>query len=295
MPIAPTLTDGTVTLRAHREDDVEGVYEQCQDPLSQQWTTVPLPYTREDARRFVTETIPKGWADGTSWGFAVEVDGRYAGTVELRDEGEGRAEVAYGSHPWVRGTGRDGARRTAAASTGASPSAARRAVVWRANKGNWASRKLAWRLGFTRRGHDPQQRSPSAVSCATRGSAPSSPPTTARAAGDLARGTGARGRRAPAARRGASPTSPGSSRRAPTRAPSTGSAGCPCPYTDSRRRSPGWSTSSENRATGTASPGRSSTRADDLALADVSFFDFAPEVELEIGYWAHPDARGAAS
>jgi len=40
----PTLTDGTVTLRAHREDDAEGAFEQCQDPVSQQWTTVPLPY-----------------------------------------------------------------------------------------------------------------------------------------------------------------------------------------------------------------------------------------------------------
>jgi len=39
----PTLTDGTVTLRAHREDDAEGAFEQCQDPVSQQWTTVPLP------------------------------------------------------------------------------------------------------------------------------------------------------------------------------------------------------------------------------------------------------------
>jgi RimJ/RimL family protein N-acetyltransferase len=31
---------------------------------------------------------------------------------------------------------------------------------------------------------------------------------------------------------------------------------------------------------------------DDLALAAIGFFDHQPEVELEIGYWAHPDARG---
>jgi RimJ/RimL family protein N-acetyltransferase len=31
---------------------------------------------------------------------------------------------------------------------------------------------------------------------------------------------------------------------------------------------------------------------DDVALASVAFFDYVPDVELEIGYWTHPDARG---
>ena len=39
----PTLTDGVVTLRAHRPDDVEGSMEQSRDPESQRWTTVPVP------------------------------------------------------------------------------------------------------------------------------------------------------------------------------------------------------------------------------------------------------------
>src|SRR4051812_22601526 len=96
METAPTLTDGAVLLRGHREDDVAGVFEQCQDAASRRWTTVPVPYSVEDAREFVTRQLPNGWADGSSWGFAVEVDGRFAGTVELRDEGDGRLEVAYG-------------------------------------------------------------------------------------------------------------------------------------------------------------------------------------------------------
>ena len=104
MPGPPTLTDGTVTLRAHRDDDLDAIVEQCQDPASVRWTTVPTPYARADAERFVREVMPGGWADGR-WGFAVEAEGRYAGTVELRDEGDGRAEIAFGSHPWVRGTG----------------------------------------------------------------------------------------------------------------------------------------------------------------------------------------------
>jgi RimJ/RimL family protein N-acetyltransferase len=33
-------------------------------------------------------------------------------------------------------------------------------------------------------------------------------------------------------------------------------------------------------------------RADGRVLASVGFFDYTPGVECEIGYWAHPDARG---
>jgi RimJ/RimL family protein N-acetyltransferase len=159
----PTLTDGVVTLRAHREGDVEACYEQCQDPLSQAWTTVPIPYAMDDARRFVREAMPGGWASDQEWGFAVEApdtDGtlRYAGTVSLRPEpnggeGERRAEIAYGSHPWVRGTGHiERALRlllewgfTASSDGGRDLET----VIWWANEGNWASRKVAWRLGFS--------------------------------------------------------------------------------------------------------------------------------------------------
>src|SRR3712207_8315743 len=38
----PTLSADGVTLRAHRREDAGAVLEQCRDPLSRQWTTVPL-------------------------------------------------------------------------------------------------------------------------------------------------------------------------------------------------------------------------------------------------------------
>ncbi|MGY2873894.1 RimJ/RimL family protein N-acetyltransferase [Marmoricola sp. URHA0025 HA25] len=153
----PTLTDGVVTLRAHRDADVDAIVEQSRDPLSWRWTKVPDPYDREDARRFVRDVMPGGWAAEQEWGFAVEAvdDGaaRYAGTVSLRSEGEGRAEIAYGSHPWARGSGvmeralrllldwgfspaRDGGRELDT-------------VIWWAESGNWASRRLAWKVGFS--------------------------------------------------------------------------------------------------------------------------------------------------
>lgn len=148
MTSAPTLTDGVVTLRALEQRDIPGCYEQCTDPLSIRWTTVPTPFTPAMAGEFCLEIAPAAWADGSQWIFAVEQDGAYCGNIALRDEGHGRAEIAYGAHPAARGTGaiERGLRLLLGwgfASQGLST------VIWRANVGNWASRKVAWRLGFS--------------------------------------------------------------------------------------------------------------------------------------------------
>lgn len=150
-PPVPTLGDGTVTLRAHTEDDVEALVEQCVDPLTRRWTTVPLAYGRDDARRFVREIMPGAWEHGTEWGFAAEIEGRYAATVVLRDEGDSRAEIAFASHPWVRGTGGVHRALTLLLDWGFAERGLT-TVVWLANVGNWGSRKAAWRLGFTMEG-----------------------------------------------------------------------------------------------------------------------------------------------
>lgn len=144
----PTPTDGVVLLRAHRPDDAAGSYEQCQDPSSQRWTTVPVPYSMDDARTFVEEICPRGWAEDSEWVFAVEAEGRYAGTISLRPEGSGRAEVAYGSHPWVRGRGHMERALRLLLEWGFAEQDLH-TVIWWAHVGNWASRRLAWKLGFT--------------------------------------------------------------------------------------------------------------------------------------------------
>ena len=92
--------------------------------------------------------MPKGWTDDSEWGFAVDVDGRYAGTISLRNEGSGRAEIAYGSHPWVRGTGAMERALRLLLEWGFTEQGLQ-TVIWYANRGNWASRQLAWRLGFS--------------------------------------------------------------------------------------------------------------------------------------------------
>jgi RimJ/RimL family protein N-acetyltransferase len=104
------------------------------------------------AEAFVTRIVPEGWGQGR-WAFAVEaVDdtgtARFAGTVELRDEGNRRAEIAYGSHPWARGRGLVHRALELLLEWGFGTQGLR-VVSWWANRGNWASRRTAWRLGFT--------------------------------------------------------------------------------------------------------------------------------------------------
>ncbi len=149
----PTLTSGDVTLRAHRPDDADAIVEQCTDPVSVRWTTVPRGYTRDQAVEFAAKRIPEGWESGSEYAFAIECthpDGvrRFGGTVSLRDEGARRAELAYGTHPAIRGRGvvttavnllLDWGFDTLNLET----------VIWLANRGNVASRRVAWKTGFT--------------------------------------------------------------------------------------------------------------------------------------------------
>ena len=143
----PVLTDSVVTLRAHTEADIDGAYEMCQDPEMQRWTTIPVPYEREHAVQFLTEFIPNGWRDGAFSAWAIEYDGRFAGSVNLSG-GEGAVgEIGFSVAPWARGAG---------VMTRAVKLLVRHAfdvlgwdrVIWRAFKGNWASRRVAWKAGF---------------------------------------------------------------------------------------------------------------------------------------------------
>lgn len=143
----PVLTDGAVTLRAHTTDDIDAVHEMCQDPEMQRWTTIPVPYLRENAVHYLTQMIPNGWRDGGAWTWAIEYEGRLAGTVDLHDgRGQG-GEIGFSLAPWARGAG---------VMTRAVKLVVRHAfdgfgwdrVIWRAFVGNWASRRVAWKCGF---------------------------------------------------------------------------------------------------------------------------------------------------
>lgn len=142
------LTDGEVRLRAHHDDDIPRILEQCLDPETIEWTTVPLGYTRDDAATFVRHVMPGGWETDQEWGFAVEYEGRFAGTVSLRNHPPHLAEVAYGAHPDVRGTGAMTRALRLLLDWGFAERELR-TVVWYAFVGNWPSRRLAQRVGFS--------------------------------------------------------------------------------------------------------------------------------------------------
>lgn len=148
----PALTDGAITLRAHRTDDVQSVYEQCIDPVSQRWTTVPVPYTRKDAADFVARRTA-AWEDNRDWGFAIEADGgagasRFGGTISLEPKGSGIAELAFGAHPGVRSRGVMSAAVDLILGWGFGAMGLH-TVTWAANAGNYPSWRVAWKNGFT--------------------------------------------------------------------------------------------------------------------------------------------------
>lgn len=142
----PVLVGELVTLRPHTGADLDPILERCLDPLTKQFTTIPLDYTREMAQEYLSGLL-EGSATEISW--AIEVEGRYAGTIDLRslpvDAGAG--DLGYVSHPAVRGRGvMSEAVRLVVGH--AFDSLGWQTVRWQAHVGNWGSAKAVWRSGF---------------------------------------------------------------------------------------------------------------------------------------------------
>ncbi len=146
----PVLTDDIDTrlrLRAHAAADVEPAYLTCSDPEFQRWTTVPVPYERHHAEHFLLDQVPAGWRDGGMWAWAIEWDGEFGGTIDLRDGRGHGGEVGFGAAPWARGQGMM-TRATKLVVRHAFDAFGWDVVIWRAFVGNWASRRVAWKAGF---------------------------------------------------------------------------------------------------------------------------------------------------
>ena len=103
-PANDTLTDGELTLLPwSRVKTVPGVrddlFAASVDPRMVEWTTVPSPYTVEMAEAFLGDS-----GDGCArW--ALVVDDRYCGSIELRLDDSGGADFGYNTAPWARGRG----------------------------------------------------------------------------------------------------------------------------------------------------------------------------------------------
>ncbi len=153
----PVLTDEVVRLRGHRLDDVDAATQMCRDPEFARWTTVPVPYGPADAERFITDIVATGWRDQTSYGWAIDAlddDGtaRFAGNVDIRTAG--RPNIGFGLHPWARGRGVM-ARAVRLATRWAFDVVGMPVMHWETHVGNLASWRVAWATGFGFHGEVP--------------------------------------------------------------------------------------------------------------------------------------------
>ena len=145
---APRLSDGEIGLRALAATDVPAIVAACQDPEIKRWTTVPSPYTREDARRFLAVAAIDA-AAGTGVALAVcDPRDRLFGTVGLTGIDGTRAEIGYWIAAPARGHGaatravallRDWAQRELGVGE----------LALLAQRDNRPSRRVAERSGFS--------------------------------------------------------------------------------------------------------------------------------------------------
>jgi RimJ/RimL family protein N-acetyltransferase len=151
------LTSEHVRLSVPTYADVDAITAACQDPAVADWTVVPVPYERRHAEGFVRHHVADGWAKGSAYTWAVrapgDVDGPLIGVVGLTCEGspgeERAGELGYWTAPGARGNGLCTEASRLVVDWALDPDGLGLAVVtWVAYVGNWASRRVAWRLGF---------------------------------------------------------------------------------------------------------------------------------------------------
>src|SRR5919201_4093452 len=101
------LSDGVVTLRRWRRDDVPAIVAACNDPqIARFLDHVPQPYGEADGHAWL-DVGERAWAGGTFAGFAIEVDGAAVGSIsmELAEDDPRRAETGYWLAAGMRGRG----------------------------------------------------------------------------------------------------------------------------------------------------------------------------------------------
>lgn len=151
---AQTLSNGTVWLTPPTVHDIDAITACCQEPSVGRWTTMPVPYHRADAEKFIYDLVIPGWAARSpTWalrlGERAPVNGMIGlGPVDSRRD-DAAAEVGYWLSPALRGSGlmTQAVDLVCAAAFDRAWLAMDR-VEWRALIGNYASAAVARRAGF---------------------------------------------------------------------------------------------------------------------------------------------------
>jgi RimJ/RimL family protein N-acetyltransferase/nitrite reductase/ring-hydroxylating ferredoxin subunit len=149
-PPSPPLSDGVISLRPFRADDVPAIVAACQDPEIQRWIPlIPVPYTEADARRFILMTL-QAWHDGTGYEFAITDASTdcYVGSIGLHlGPNPRRHAVGYLVAPEVRGRGYASRAVRLLTRWGFERLGIERLALWTLT-GNAASQAVAEKTGF---------------------------------------------------------------------------------------------------------------------------------------------------
>jgi RimJ/RimL family protein N-acetyltransferase len=94
------LADGDVVLRPFVDADVPAIVAACQDPEIPRWTSVPSPYTEEDARSFLA-----GAPNVHSYAVVDAADDRLLGCAGYQLLNHSRATFGYWVAREARGRG----------------------------------------------------------------------------------------------------------------------------------------------------------------------------------------------
>ncbi|WP_345751612.1 GNAT family N-acetyltransferase [Microbacterium rhizophilus] len=135
-----------LTLSRPVDSDVDAIFDECQDPVIQSFTTVPSPYAREDAEKFVA-LASHWWDEGSELVWAIRDAAGLAGMVGLHRIKDGAAELGYWLAPGARGRGYAAEATTAVVDFAFGPLRLER-LEWHAVVGNTASARVAQNLGF---------------------------------------------------------------------------------------------------------------------------------------------------
>ena len=150
------ITDGQVTLRRYREEDLDGLLRAVTESLDhlRPWMPWAANYTRQSAAEFLARSA-RDWADGSEYNYAIITDGTLAGGCGLMTRiGPGGLEIGY----WVH---RDWTRRGLATAASAAlveqafrlPGVDRVEIIH--DELNAASGGVPRKLGFTEVGRQP--------------------------------------------------------------------------------------------------------------------------------------------
>lgn len=128
--------------------DAPAIAQAATDPEIVRWTTLPQPYSRQDAEEFLTMLAPVELAAGRAAMFSIDYRGDYAGACGIHrlDSGNG-GSIGYWLAPWARGRGFASAAVRSLSQWGFAALELRR-LTWYALVGNIDSWRVAQAAGF---------------------------------------------------------------------------------------------------------------------------------------------------